>query len=77
VRWVVVDAGTYALHPQATAHLASLRSRGCSANTERAYAGVTLLSGQGMEPAQIGAASAGLDLTIQHGQQALNTVFGS
>ncbi|WP_030267311.1 hypothetical protein [Streptomyces violens] len=26
---------------------------------------------------QIGAASAGLDLTIQHGQQALNTVFGS
>ncbi|MFE4688100.1 hypothetical protein ACFRNJ_46320, partial [Streptomyces sp. NPDC056721] len=27
--------------------------------------------------AQIGAASAGLDLTIQHGQQALNTVFGS
>ncbi|MGW4882227.1 tyrosine-type recombinase/integrase [Streptomyces sp. NPDC004262] len=39
VRWVVVDAGTYALHPQATAYLASLRSRGCSANTERAYAG--------------------------------------
>ncbi|WP_406211991.1 tyrosine-type recombinase/integrase [Streptomyces canus] len=38
-RWVVVDAGTYALHPQATAYLASLRSRGCSANTERAYAG--------------------------------------
>ncbi|MFE6155593.1 hypothetical protein [Streptomyces sp. NPDC057889] len=27
--------------------------------------------------AQIGAASAGLDLTIQHGQHALNTVFGS
>ncbi|WP_405886160.1 site-specific integrase (plasmid) [Streptomyces sp. NBC_01136] len=39
VRWVVVDAGTYALHPQATAYLASLRSRGCSPNTERAYAG--------------------------------------
>jgi hypothetical protein len=27
-RWVVVDAGTYALHPQACAYLASLRSRG-------------------------------------------------
>ncbi|MCZ1011988.1 tyrosine-type recombinase/integrase [Streptomyces lydicus] len=39
VRWVVVDAGTYVLHPQATAYLASLRSRGCSPNTERAYAG--------------------------------------
>ncbi|MBT2508509.1 tyrosine-type recombinase/integrase [Streptomyces sp. ISL-98] len=39
MRWVVVDAGTYALHPQATAYLASLRSRGCSVNTERAYAG--------------------------------------
>ncbi|MER6958904.1 tyrosine-type recombinase/integrase [Streptomyces sp. NPDC000618] len=38
-QWVVVDAGTYALHPQACAYLASLRSRGCSANTERAYAG--------------------------------------
>ncbi|MFE9558759.1 hypothetical protein ACFYOD_35515 [Streptomyces sp. NPDC006703] len=36
---MVVDAGTHALHPQATAYLASLRSRGCSANTERAYAG--------------------------------------
>ncbi|MFB6986100.1 hypothetical protein [Streptomyces sp. NPDC056304] len=39
VRWVVVDAATYALHPQATAYLTSLRSRGCSANTERAYVG--------------------------------------
>ncbi|WP_343034218.1 tyrosine-type recombinase/integrase [Streptomyces sp. Tue 6075] len=36
---MVVDAGTYALHVQACAYLASLRSRGCSANTERAYAG--------------------------------------
>jgi integrase len=38
-QWVVVDAGTYSLHPQATVYLASLRSRGCSTNTERAYAG--------------------------------------
>ncbi|MGW3381929.1 hypothetical protein ACWDCO_17290 [Streptomyces albogriseolus] len=38
VRWVVVDAGTYALHAQACAYLASLRSRGCSLNTERVYA---------------------------------------
>ncbi|MFJ2171039.1 hypothetical protein [Streptomyces griseofuscus] len=38
-QWVVVDAGTYTLHAQACAYLASLRSRGCSRSTERAYAG--------------------------------------
>ncbi len=36
---MVVDAGTHALHAQACAYLASLRSRGCSLNTERVYAG--------------------------------------
>ncbi|MFI0976434.1 tyrosine-type recombinase/integrase [Streptomyces sp. NPDC021093] len=39
VRWVVVDARTYDLQHEAVAYLASLRSRGCSPNTERAYAG--------------------------------------
>ncbi|MFF3359809.1 tyrosine-type recombinase/integrase [Streptomyces sp. NPDC002917] len=38
-RWVVADARTYDLHQQASAYLASLRARGCSPNTERAYAG--------------------------------------
>ncbi|MER7968010.1 tyrosine-type recombinase/integrase [Streptomyces sp. NPDC096080] len=39
VRWVVVDADSFDLHTQAVAFLASLRARGCSPNTERAYAG--------------------------------------
>lgn len=39
VRWVVVDAGSFDLHTEAVAFLASLRARGCSPNTERAYAG--------------------------------------
>ncbi|WP_159007472.1 hypothetical protein [Streptomyces sp. NRRL S-813] len=39
VRWVVVESRTYALHPEATGYLASLRARGCSPNTERVYAG--------------------------------------
>ncbi|WP_346009644.1 tyrosine-type recombinase/integrase [Streptomyces sp. SID1328] len=38
-RWVVVDADSFDLHTQAVAFLASLRARGCSPNTERAYAG--------------------------------------
>ncbi|MYS13701.1 hypothetical protein [Streptomyces sp. SID4982] len=37
--WLVVDAGSFDLHTQAVAFLASLRARGCSPNTERAYAG--------------------------------------
>ncbi|WP_309505199.1 tyrosine-type recombinase/integrase [Streptomyces sp. KM273126] len=39
VRWVVVDAASFDLHTEAVAFLASLRARGCSPNTERAYAG--------------------------------------
>ncbi|MFF9673678.1 tyrosine-type recombinase/integrase [Streptomyces eurythermus] len=39
VRWVVVDARSFDLHTEAVAFLASLRARGCSPNTERAYAG--------------------------------------
>lgn len=39
VRWVVADARTYDLQHEAVAYLASLRARGCSTNTERAYAG--------------------------------------
>lgn len=39
MRWVVVEARTYDLHPEAAAYLASLRARGCSPNTERVYAG--------------------------------------
>ncbi|MCL3998778.1 tyrosine-type recombinase/integrase [Streptomyces lavenduligriseus] len=39
VRWVVVDAGSFDLQTEAVAFLASLRARGCSPNTERAYAG--------------------------------------
>ncbi|MFE7359185.1 hypothetical protein ACFU8Q_40470 [Streptomyces sp. NPDC057543] len=38
-RWVVVDSRTYDLQPEAVSHLASLRARGCSPNTERVYAG--------------------------------------
>ncbi|WP_407563112.1 tyrosine-type recombinase/integrase [Streptomyces sp. 184] len=38
-RWVVADAGTYALHHEATAYLGSLRNKDCSPNTERVYAG--------------------------------------
>ncbi|WP_406341295.1 hypothetical protein [Streptomyces sp. NBC_01578] len=38
VRWVVVS-DDYDLHPEASAYLASLRSRDCSGNTERVYAG--------------------------------------
>lgn len=38
-RWVVADARTYALHEEATAFLAGLRSKGRSPNTERVYAG--------------------------------------
>jgi integrase len=39
VRWVVVDAHAFGLQPEAVAFLVSLRARGCSPNTERAYAG--------------------------------------
>ncbi len=39
VRWVVVDADSFDLQPEAVAFLASLRARGCSPNTERTYAG--------------------------------------
>ncbi|MGW0868987.1 tyrosine-type recombinase/integrase [Streptomyces sp. NPDC002740] len=39
VRWVVVDARSFDLQAEAVAFLASLRARGCSPNTERAYAG--------------------------------------
>ncbi|PJF01984.1 transposase [Streptomyces carminius] len=39
MRWVVVDAGSFDLQTEAVAFLASLRARGCSPNTERAYAG--------------------------------------
>ncbi|MFI5648990.1 tyrosine-type recombinase/integrase [Kitasatospora sp. NPDC051705] len=39
VRWVVADTGTLELQVEATAFIASLRSRGLSPNTERAYAG--------------------------------------
>lgn len=39
IRWVVVDAGSFDLQPEAVAYLASLRARGCSPNTERVYAG--------------------------------------
>lgn len=38
-RWVVADSWTFALHVEGTAYLASLRARGLSPNTERAYAG--------------------------------------
>ncbi|MEY9809747.1 transposase [Streptomyces albogriseolus] len=38
-RWVVVDAGSFDLHTEAVAFLASLWARGCSPNTERVYAG--------------------------------------
>ncbi|MDH6107789.1 integrase/recombinase XerD [Kitasatospora sp. MAP12-15] len=38
VRWVVADSATLELHLEATAFIASLRSRGLSPNTERAYA---------------------------------------
>ncbi|MGW3746907.1 tyrosine-type recombinase/integrase [Streptomyces sp. NPDC005146] len=38
-RWVVVDSRTYGLQTEAVAYLASLRARGCSPNTERAYSG--------------------------------------
>jgi integrase/recombinase XerD len=38
-RWVVVDARDYALHDEASLFLAGVRARGCSPNTERAYAG--------------------------------------
>ncbi|MFE0332487.1 transposase, partial [Streptomyces sp. NPDC058960] len=36
---MVVDAHTFDLQPEAVTYLASLRARGCSPNTERAYAG--------------------------------------
>lgn len=36
---MVADARTYNLQQEASAYLASLRARGCSPNTERAYAG--------------------------------------
>ncbi|WP_081952557.1 tyrosine-type recombinase/integrase [Kitasatospora phosalacinea] len=39
VRWVVADSRTLELQVEATAFIASLRSRGLSPNTERAYAG--------------------------------------
>lgn len=39
VRWVVADARTYELQREGSAYLTSLRARGCSPNTERAYAG--------------------------------------
>ena len=39
VRWVVADSRTLELQVEATAFIASLRSRGLSSNTERAYAG--------------------------------------
>ncbi len=38
-RWVVADGATLELHLEAAAFIASLRSRGLSPNTERAYAG--------------------------------------
>jgi integrase len=38
-RWVVADARTYDLQREGSAFVASLRARGCSPNTERAYAG--------------------------------------
>ncbi len=42
-RWVVADTVTLELHLEATAFIASLRSRGLSSNTERAYAGRVVL----------------------------------
>jgi integrase len=38
-RWVVADARSYALHVEASAFLAGLRSKDRSPNTERVYAG--------------------------------------
>ncbi len=38
-QWVVADSRSYELHQEGSAYLASLRARGCSPNTERAYAG--------------------------------------
>lgn len=38
-QWVVADAATLALHPEATAYLISLRNKGRSPHTERVYAG--------------------------------------
>lgn len=38
-RFVVVDAESFALHADSTEFLESMRIRGCSSNTTRAYAG--------------------------------------